>query len=294
MLGGAAASLVLAVILGAAVLLRGGGREPGATPTAAAIAARATDTLVPPTITAPTLVPPTRVPPTLAPPTVPAAIGQRRAMLATVLLIVPLDRERGRSSAGSASVITAKGHLLTNFHVIGDTDTGQLYNRGGVIVVAVSDEPERQPPRPTYRAELVAQDIDLDLALLRIAGREDGRPLGRDLRLTTMPIGNSDQVHIGDNVFIMGFPGLGGDTITLTRGTISGFLTDPGEQWIKTDAEINPGNSGGAAVNDTGELIGVPSAARGGVQRLPGKIGLVRPINLARPLIERAKREAGE
>ncbi len=63
----------------------------------------------------------------------------------------------------------------------------------------------------------------------------------------------------------IGNPGLGGDTPTLTRGTVSGFLLDDENNlpqgWIKTDAEINPGNSGGMAINANGELIGVPTQA---------------------------------
>jgi S1-C subfamily serine protease len=284
-----AAGVVLITLLVAGVMLRGTGRDGRATLIAPVVSGRATATRV---ALVPTAVGRTTATMVVATPTVVAGASRRRAMQATVLLIVPMDAQPGRNSAGSASVITAKGHLLTNFHVIGDPDTGQLYNREGMIWVAVSAEPDRQPPEVTYRAELAASDVRLDLALLRIVARQDGRPLGRDLGLTTMPVGDSDTVHTGDDLFIIGFPGLGGDTITLTRGTVSGFLLDEG--WIKTDAEINPGNSGGAAVNEAGELVGIPSAARSEVQRLPGKIGLVRPVNLAKPLIERAKQEAGE
>jgi serine protease Do len=98
-------------------------------------------------------------------------------------------------------------------------------------------------------------------------------------------------VAIGDELVAIGFPGLGGETVTLTRGTVSGFLTDEAGRsrgWIKTDAEINPGNSGGMAINDRGELIGVPTIVVSG-EKVTGKIGVIRPINLARTIIDQAR-----
>ena len=238
--------------------------------------APATATPVPPT-PSPTLVKPT--------PTLPLSEALDRALLATVQIIVPVDGER-RSSAGSGSVLTEKGHILTNFHVVGDPDTGRLYNRRGLIYVAVSPPNLRDPPQVEYVAELMQSDRSMDLVLIKIVARQDGQDLPVDLDLTTMPVGDSDTVRIGDELSIIGFPGLGGATVTFTKGSVSGFLTDEG--WIKTDAEINLGNSGGAAINREGQLVGIPSAVAAEVVRLPGKIGLVRPVNLAQPLIELA------
>ncbi|HIQ05885.1 MAG TPA: trypsin-like serine protease, partial [Anaerolineae bacterium] len=214
-----------------------------------------------------------------------------RALLATVQIIVPMDRQR-RSSAGSGSILTEKGHILTNFHVLGDVKTGRLHNRRGVIYVAVSAPNLKDPPQVEYIAELMQADQALDLALIEIVAKEDGGDLPALLGLTTMPIGDSDTVKIGDELSIIGFPGLGGDTVTFTRGSVSGFLTDEG--WIKTDAEINSGNSGGAAINREGQLVGIPSQVAAETFRHPGKIGLVRPVNLARPLIELALMDAQE
>lgn len=212
-----------------------------------------------------------------------------RALLATVQIIVPVDGQR-LSSAGSGSVLTDKGHILTNFHVIGDPDTGRPYNRQGLIYVAVNPRDLKSPPQVAYLAQLVQGDQDMDLALIRLAATQDGGDLPPDLGLETVPVGDSDTVRIGDELSILGFPGLGGETVTFTRGSVSGFLASEG--WIKTDAEINAGNSGGAAINRAGELVGVPSAAATETVEVPGKIGLVRPINLARPLIELALRDA--
>jgi S1-C subfamily serine protease len=217
-----------------------------------------------------------------------AGDGLRRAVLATVQIIVPVGPRS--SSSGSGSVLTPQGHILTNFHVIGDPDTGELYSRAGEIYVAVNPPDARSEPDVRYLADVMEVDRNLDLALLKIRGLTSGRPLPADLGLTVMPVGDSDTVNIGDQLSIIGFPGLGGATVTLTKGSVSGFLT--GEGWIKTDAEINSGNSGGAAIDANGALVGIPSEANAERTEVPGKIGLVRPVNLARPLIDLALRDA--
>lgn len=214
-----------------------------------------------------------------------------RSLLATVQVLTPIDGSRDTYSIGSGSVLTSQGHVLTNLHVVADPNTGQPYNRRGQVLIAISPPDLRGEPTVAFQAEIEELDLNLDLALLRLVAQADGSDLPSDLRLTTMSIGDSDSVHIGDELTILGFPGLGGESVTLTRGSVSGFLDAEG--WIKTDAEINPGNSGGAAVNAVGELVGIPTAGALGSQ-FPGKLGLVRPVNLARPLIERALREAGE
>lgn len=224
-----------------------------------------------------------------------AADARQRALRGTVQIFVPLDGETDRASGGSGSVLTEQGHILTNFHVIGDVTTGQLLNRDGRIYVAVSPPDLKAAPQIRYVAELVDADVGHDLALIRIRALQDGSALPADLGLTTLPVGDSDTVKIGDALSIIGFPGLGGNTVTFTQGSVAGFLQAEG--WIKTDAEINSGNSGGAAINSLGELIGVPSAAAtAGADtaetEVPGKIGLVRPINLAARLIARARADA--
>ncbi len=209
-----------------------------------------------------------------------------RALLGTVQIIVPADDFGGPASTGSGSVLTERGHILTNFHILGNPDNGRLFNRQGIIFIAVSPSGLKDLPKVKYIAELVESDRRLDLALLRIIARQDGSDLPPDLGLNPIPIGDSDTVRIGDELSIIGFPGLGGDTVTLTRGSVSGFL--PEEGWIKTDAEINPGNSGGTAINREGQLVGIPTQVTLETDNLPGKIGLVRPVNLARPLIDLA------
>ena len=295
-----ATAVVLGLLIAGALLARRGRGQPSggaalatATPTTALVTTAPTVTPAPPT--------PTRVPPmmTLVRPTPSPTLPQPsptllsevldRALLATVQIIVPVDGRR-QSSGGSGSVLTEKGHILTNFHVVGNPDTGQLYNRRGLIYVAISSSNLKDPPEVKYIAELMGDDRGLDLALIKIIAQSDGRDLPAELGLTTMPVGDSDTVKIGDEMSIIGFPGVGGSTVTFTRGSGAGCLTDEG--WIKTDAEINPGNSGGAAIDREGQLVGIPSAAAAEIVRLPGKIGLVRPVNLARSLIDLAFQDA--
>ncbi len=258
--------------------------------TVARVTPSRTNTAVPPPTASPTrpVNPPT--------PTVGAPLSSTdaldRAKRGTVSILVP--RDSGGSVSGSGSVITKRGHILTNNHIIADSN-GKLYNAQGRIYIAF-------PPRDNlkasveiyYRATLVRNELKNDLALLKISATRDGGALPADLGLAVIPTGDSDRVDSGNEVTILGFPGLGGDTLTITRGIISGFLLDDG--YIKTDAEINSGNSGGPAFNLAYEQIGIASAAkiRDTSATVPGKIGLIRPINLARALIDLAKRDAGE
>lgn len=220
--------------------------------------------------------------------TAPGADALDRAIRATVQVLVADPADPGAWITGSGTVVDAgRGLILTNFHVVGDETTGRTTDPGGAALIALSPAGSAHPPEVRFQAQVVQQDVALDLAVLRVAALADGGPLPAALGLTAAPIGDSSAVQIGDALTLLGYPGLGGATITLTRGTVAGFL----EGWIKTDAETNHGNSGGAALNAAGELIGVPSAGReeSGPDRLPGKIGLVRPVALAAGLIAAAQ-----
>ena len=212
-----------------------------------------------------------------------------RALRAAVALVV-LKEGTDEISFGSGSIVSSAGHILTNFHNIGDPDTGQLYNAAGWALVGVNPPGLSGSPEFEYIAELVEADVQLDLALLQVSRLEDGDPLPVGFSLTSVPIGDSNAVQIGDPISIIGFPELGGVTVTFTKGTVSGFHDERGlvRAWIKTDAEISPGNSGGMALNEQGELIGVPTVVTAS-QRVSGKIGWIRPIELAQPLLRSAR-----
>lgn len=210
--------------------------------------------------------------------------ARRRALMAAVAVIVPGDK-KDDGSVGSGSIIDKRGLILTNFHVVRDPDTRRPYNSRDLILVAINSTPERPPDR-LFRAEIAQMDPNLDLAILKLTATADGKSLPADLGLAVIALGNSDTVQIGDRIQVIGFPDIGGNTVTLDEGVISGFLL--GRAWMKTGTPVNPGNSGGMAINAAGELIGIPTIKISD-PRLGGQLGLLRPINLAKPLIEKAR-----
>ena len=201
--------------------------------------------------------------------------------------------------SGSGTIISADGLILTNAHVASPWAPGvaALYGNPDLVlgpepdllVVALTKQ-EDQPPVETYIAELVAVDGPLDLAVIRVVQTVDGAPVDpADLDLPFVDLGNSDDVHLGDSLLVFGFPGAGGDTVTFTRGVVSGFEAQErigNRAWIKTDTTFSPGNSGGLAADEQGLLIGVPS---GVTEAAGGAINSLRPVNLAQPVIAAAQ-----
>lgn len=210
------------------------------------------------------------------------AQGEATALRALVQVIVKVS---DGTYGGSGSLLDSRGYVLTNFHVLGDVETGKLYEATEKIRIGLNWDNPTLEPDTFYNCEVVEFDENYDLALLKPVSLSNGNPLPADLVFPTIPIGDSDAMRIGDPIAILGFPGLGGDTPTFTRGTVSGFLPDNSIHqdfgWIKTDAEVNRGNSGGMAINANGELIGVPTMAAVDTE-VTGKISEIRPINLAK------------
>jgi putative serine protease PepD len=175
---------------------------------------------------------------------------------------------------------------------MGDTDKGELHNPDGLAYIAVTPSDLRGAPVIKYVANMVQGTPDLDLAVLRISGLADDEeaPLPKNLGLVSVDRGNSDDLLPGDPLAVIGFPELGGSTVTFTDGVVSGFLDENDDgvyEWIKTDTEVNPGNSGGLAIDQQGDFIGVPTAGYSGVD-VPGKISLIRPGAMALDYYDRA------
>ena len=226
-------------------------------------------------------------------------------------------------AVGSGTVVSPDGLILTNQHLItpagvdeklaeletqlaGEGKSADLRVDAERFMIAISDG--RQLPDPRYVAQVIAEDSDLDLAVLRIDADERGAPLDPEtLDLPVLPLGSSDAVNLGEAVHVFGFPAIGSGSLTYTIGIVSGFLFEEGidgTAWINTDAVTSGGNSGGAAVNDAGQLIGVPTSGsaldcRAGDTNRDGVVGAedvgclptggsltqLRPIDLARPLL---------
>ncbi|MEX0681999.1 MAG: serine protease [Dehalococcoidia bacterium] len=166
---------------------------------------------------------------------------------------------------GSGTLISKDGLILTNAHVVDNRN--EEYEQLGIAITDQSDE----PPDLQFHGEVLAVDYSLDLAVVQITEEIDGGNVLEDFPFVA--IGDSDQVDIGDSIRILGYPGIGGETITFTNGVISGFTAERSvgnRAWIKTDATIAGGNSGGLAINADGEIIGVPTVVGSGAGETAG------------------------
>jgi serine protease DegQ len=171
--------------------------------------------------------------------------------------------QQARASGSGVIIDAAQGVVITNNHVIDHAEE---------ITVQLADG-------RALAAKLVGDDPDTDIAVIKV----------RAENLTAIPIGNSDQIEVGDFVLAIGNPFLIGQTVT--SGIVSGLnRTNVGleqyENFIQTDAAIYPGNSGGALVDLRGELIGINTAFVGTASSNPG-MGFAIPINMARVVIDR-------
>lgn len=174
---------------------------------------------------------------------------------------LPADR-RSRASGSGVVIDASKGIILTNAHVIDNADE---------IVVTLADGRELTAAR-------IGSDTATDVAVIRVLAQE----------LPVVPIGNSDQLEVGDFVLAIGNPFLIGQTVT--SGIVSALHRnnlgiEQYEDFIQTDAAIYPGNSGGALVNLSGELVGINTAFRAAGNTNPG-MGLAIPVNVARAIAD--------
>ncbi len=175
----------------------------------------------------------------------------------------PRQRQREVRSAGSGVIVDAEnGYILTNHHVIEHADE---------IEIQLAD-------KHVLKARVVGSDPGTDIAVLQVIDTQ---------RLTQMPLGNSEDVRVGDFVVAIGNPF--GLSHTVTSGIVSalgrtGLSRDGYEDFIQTDASINPGNSGGALLNLRGELIGINSAIFSGSGGNIG-IGFAIPVNIAKSIM---------
>jgi serine protease DegS len=176
---------------------------------------------------------------------------------------------------GSGVIVDELGHILTNNHVVKNSNSIIIKMSNGI----------------SSPADVIGVDVRTDLAVLKIRKKELYKSL------SIMSLGDSDKIRVGDIVLAIGNP-FGFDN-TVTQGIISGLgsiSARSNEQqislggWldnlIQTDAAINPGNSGGALIDSDGKLIGINIAIvsrSGGYQG----IGFAIPINLAKDIMNK-------
>ena len=172
------------------------------------------------------------------------------------------------AASGSGFILSSDGYILTNFHVVEDSDS---------ITVSMYDG-------KSYKAELIGYDESNDVAVLKIDAEN----------LVPVVLGNSDNINVGDSVVAIGNP-LGELTFSLTSGSISAkdreitMSSGVTMQLMQTDCAINSGNSGGALFNLYGEVIGITNAkysSSSSSEASIDNIGFAIPINKARSIAE--------
>jgi len=169
-------------------------------------------------------------------------------------------RERRLRGQGSGVIVDSNGIILTNAHVVNQADQVSVNLKDG----------------RTFDGKVLGADSVTDLAVIKIEGQD----------LPTVPLGDSDQVRVGDWAIAVGNP-LGLDN-TVTLGIISTLnrpsakvgIPDKRLDFLQTDAAINPGNSGGPLLNDRGEVIGINTAIRADANG----IGFAIPVNKAKAI----------
>ena len=176
------------------------------------------------------------------------------------------------TTRGSGVVVGHGDHVMTNAHVIG----------GAIGDIEVSLQAERGPWVVTH-GQVVFSSEDIDLALIRV-----DKPVGEPIEVSrSLPA-------LGDTLIVGGFPEIGGETLTATRGTVAGFEYEGAV--IKFDGQIGQGSSGGAAINDEGKLVGIATWTSG--EASGGSLGLLLAIpivghDLAKMLLEDSHARSG-
>ncbi len=175
------------------------------------------------------------------------------------------EKPRHVTSLGSGFIIDPAGFIVTNNHVIDNSDQ---------VMVTLYDGSSLQ-------AKIVGRDTKTDLALLKVVPKKP---------LPATHFGDSDKIRIGDWVMAIGDPfGLGS---TVTAGIVSARNRDinagPYDDFIQTDAPINRGNSGGPLFDMDGNVMGINSAIFSPSGGSVG-IGFAIPANLAKDVVAQLK-----
>src|SRR6266498_1229195 len=201
----------------------------------------------------------------------------------TTIVNVPADpffgnpffpQQQRQQSLGSGFVVDKAGHIVTNFHVVDGAKQVRVSFSNGA----------------SLKTTVVGTDPSSDLAVLKIDASSRA--------LTPLPLGDSDQIKVGDPVVAIGNP-FGLDR-TVTAGIVSAIqraITSPNgytiDHVIQTDAAINHGNSGGPLLNGRGEVIGVNSQIDTGDSGTSGNVGVgfAVPSNTVKTVIAQLIRE---
>lgn len=182
------------------------------------------------------------------------------------------EKEKTKIGGGSGFIVSKDGYIVTCNHVVAELEAEYT-----VIL----------DPKHKFKAEVLARDPLVDIAILKIEGKD----------FPFLKMGDSSKIQLGETVIAIGNP-LGEFEDTISAGIISGLSrkittaetvfsrTNTLRGLIQTDAAINPGNSGGPLVNMKGEAIGVNTAMIMGAEN----IGFAIPINYAKEILKEVKK----
>jgi serine protease Do len=180
----------------------------------------------------------------------------------------PRQQEFTQRGQGSGFIISEKGHILTNNHVVEDAD---------VVKVILSDNRE-------FVAKIVGTDPQTDVALLKIDDPSN---------LPVLPLGDSNALEVGEWVIAIGNPFGLSQTVTVGVVSATGRSSvgiNEYENFIQTDAAINPGNSGGPLINARGEAVGINTALFSRTGGYMG-IGFAIPVNMAKSIEDQLQKQ---
>jgi len=216
-----------------------------------------------------------------------AVVGRTADDLAQSTVYIEVSDTTGEACwSGSGAIVGLGQYVLTNAHVAAPSlKQGPQYQDCTNIAVGIT-ESANEKPSLFLDASIVDIDKSLDLALLQLDGVAKNLYPSFNVSTTNM--------NLDDPVRIIGYPGTGGDTVTLTNGVIAGYDNNGSAQFYKVSAKISHGNSGGPMVDSKGNLVGIATAGYpAGVEcnkdyqcvLLDESIGLVRPIRYAVALL---------
>ena len=176
-----------------------------------------------------------------------------------IVLVASFDDRGELAGTGSGTVISPKGYILTNNHVISDS-FDRTY--GNISICIPNGDGEDIDCNNTAR--LVNRDISLDLALLKFDKwyEDENDNVAKDFPddhkfiYREIEDNRAKELKLNDTLFALGYPGSGGYNITFTKGVYSGSIDD---MFYKTDVNISPGNSGGFVFTPTSAFAGVPT-----------------------------------
>ncbi len=246
----------------------------------------------------------------------PETPGDSGARQATVFLMQVYESSGAQvlSCVGSGTLISGDGLILTNAHLA--EPLGPC--RGERVIVALPVRLD-EPPVPTYLAETVQVDDQLDLAVLQITSGLDGSLIDTaTLNLPFTTLGDPSTLLPGSGLTFVGYPDIGATSVEAVQGVVTGITSEKSGSrmaWLRTDSELGGGMSGGGAYDGEGRLVGILTSApattgneagpmclniqdntrdgliteRDACVPIGGDVTTIRPIVFARPLVEAAR-----